>query len=572
MYVKHALAGVLIAGLYISSAWSQTPTVRETPQTVKHFQQTITADELAAHLYFLASDFFEGRETTARGQKMAAWYLASEHKALGLLPLGSDSSSTPNGLHAYMQPYPLIEQRTQGSQLTVYLNNKPLAQSTFSADSLDGLSYLRIAGAEQINSPVIFAGFGIAAASYDDYAALEKANVSIDGKWVLMLDGEPTDATGKSLITGTKEKSAWSTQWWQKYITALRHGKPAGILIISGVQNDRTSFTQKARKYAQALKGVGRLSLPDSKRPNRPRPPLFYLSSHLADALLAPVNQSSKALYQHIVSQQDPFVFALPESLKVHSHITTETREVQAENVVAYIEGSDPLLKDEAVVLSAHFDHVGMDPTLEGDPIFNGADDDGSGTVTLLEIAEAFQEAVKAGYRPRRSIVFLHVSGEEKGLLGSRYYTDFAPRWPLEKTVTNLNIDMIGRYDPSHPTNSKNYVYIIGSRLISEELHQIAEEVNKLTDINLQLDERFNDKNDPNRFYRRSDHWNFGKHQIPFIFFFTGTHEDYHRPGDEPHKIDYERMARIGRLIFGIAWQVANQDHAPPVTGTGFND
>jgi len=228
-----------------------------------------------------------------------------------------------------------------------------------------------------------------------------------------------------------------------------------------------------------------------------------------------------------------------------------------SENVVAYIKGRE--FPEEIVVISAHYDHVGVDA--EGN-IYNGADDDGSGTVSMLEIAEAFQEAVEDGFRPRRSILFLHVTGEEKGLLGSDYYTK-NPIFPLENTVTNLNTDMIGRIDPKHEGNP-NYIYLIGSDKLSTELHELSEEVNeKYTKFN--LDYTYNDENDPNRFYYRSDHYNFAKHNIPVIFYFNGTHADYHKPTDTPDKIEYELMSRRAQLIFYTAWEVANRDSRPVV-------
>jgi Zn-dependent M28 family amino/carboxypeptidase len=264
-------------------------------------------------------------------------------------------------------------------------------------------------------------------------------------------------------------------------------------------------------------------------------------------------------------------VFLIPNTT-LSSTIAHESYKASTENVVAFLEGSDPVLKNEVVVISSHYDHIGMNATASGDQISNGADDDGSGTVTVLEIAEAFARAQADGYGPRRSILFLNVSGEEKGLLGSAYYADQQPILPLEQTVTNLNIDMVGRRDPTYPgTQPENYVYIIGSNLISKELHEINQQANTLTGLGMDLHERFNSKDDPNRFYARSDHWNFGKHNIPFIFYFNGTHEDYHGIDDEPEKIDYPQMANRARLIFATAWQVANQDQRPAVTGTGFN-
>lgn len=222
-----------------------------------------------------------------------------------------------------------------------------------------------------------------------------------------------------------------------------------------------------------------------------------------------------------------------------------------SENVLAYIEGSEK--SDEIIVISAHLDHVGV----EKGAIYNGADDDGSGTVAILEIAEAFQRAQMEGNGPKRSILFLHVTGEEKGLLGSRYYTE-NPIFPLANTIANLNIDMIGRIDERHLENP-NYIYLIGSDKLSSELHVISEETNKKY-IQMDLDYKYNDDNDPNRFYYRSDHYNFAKVNIPIIFYFNGTHKDYHRPTDTPDKINYELLESRTRLIFHTAWELANRE------------
>jgi len=222
-----------------------------------------------------------------------------------------------------------------------------------------------------------------------------------------------------------------------------------------------------------------------------------------------------------------------------------------SENVVAFIEGSE--FPEEIVVISAHYDHVGMS---DGE-IYNGADDDGSGTVAMLEMAEAFKKASEDGFTPRRSILFLHVTGEEKGLLGSKYYTE-NPIFPLENTVTNLNTDMIGRIDPAHEGKA-DYVYLIGSDKLSTDLHNVSEEMNRKY-VNLDLDYTYNDENDPNRFYYRSDHYNFAKHNIPVIFYFNGTHADYHQPTDTPDKIEYDLLAKRTKLIFYTAWEVANRD------------
>ena len=225
-----------------------------------------------------------------------------------------------------------------------------------------------------------------------------------------------------------------------------------------------------------------------------------------------------------------------------------------SENVVAYIKGREK--PDEVIVISAHLDHIGID---ENGDINNGADDDGSGTVAILEIAEAFKKAEKDGNGPKRSIVFLHVTGEEIGLYGSRYYADEDPIFPLKNTVANLNIDMIGRVDSKHEESDKNYLYLIGADKLSKELHDVSEAVNEKY-FNLEFDYTYNDDNDPNRFYYRSDHYNFAKNNIPVIFYFNGTHADYHRPSDTPDKINYEFLETRTRLIFHTAWELANRD------------
>ncbi len=223
---------------------------------------------------------------------------------------------------------------------------------------------------------------------------------------------------------------------------------------------------------------------------------------------------------------------------------------VKGENILGYIEGTD--LKEELILITAHYDHLGKKDSL----IYNGADDNGSGTSAIMEIAEAFMIAKKEGKGPRRSVLIMPVSGEEKGLLGSKYYTK-KPIYPLEKTVVNLNVDMIGRVDYNHDTS--NYVYLIGSDMLSKELHDISEKINKEY-IGLELDYTFNSEEDPNRYYYRSDHYNFAKNNIPVIFYFNGLHDDYHKPTDTIEKIDFKKIEKITRLIFLTAWELANRE------------
>ncbi|MWB96238.1 M28 family peptidase [Flavobacterium sp. GA093] len=227
-----------------------------------------------------------------------------------------------------------------------------------------------------------------------------------------------------------------------------------------------------------------------------------------------------------------------------------------SENIWAYIEGSEK--PDEVLVISAHYDHVGI----ENGEIYNGADDDGSGTVAVMEIAKAFAKAKKDGHGPKRSILFLHVTGEEHGLHGSRYYSE-NPLFPIANTITDINIDMIGRRDLEH-AKTNNYVYVIGADRLSTDLHNITVAQNEKY-TKLDLDFRFNDPKDPNHFYERSDHYNFAKHGIPAVFFFNGVHEDYHGKGDEPEKIEYDALTKRTQLAFVTAWELANRENRPVV-------
>jgi Zn-dependent M28 family amino/carboxypeptidase len=227
-----------------------------------------------------------------------------------------------------------------------------------------------------------------------------------------------------------------------------------------------------------------------------------------------------------------------------------------SENVWAFIEGSEK--PEEVLVISAHYDHVGM----KNGEVYNGADDNGSGTSSILEIAEAFALAKKNGAGPKRSILFLHVTGEEHGLHGSRFYTE-NPIFPLANTIADLNIDMVGRRDDLHP-NTNNYIYLIGSDRLSTDLHNISEEANEKY-TQLKLDYTYNAEDDPNRFYYRSDHYNFAKNGIPSLFYFNGTHEDYHQPSDDVSKIEFDALQKRVQLIFATAWELANRENKPVV-------
>jgi hypothetical protein len=487
------------------------------------YASTITAAELSQHLYIIASDEYKGRDTGSPELKKAAEYLADYYKTLGVTP-GVNGSS-------YFQPYQLKQEKF--GEAFIYAGNQTFA---FKKDmySFGGFEFESLEAEK-----VVFAGYGISADKYDDYAGLD-----VNGAVVMIMMGEPVDAKGNSIFTGNNSLSEWSDDFRMKRDLAAKKGAKAVLFI-----DDNFDYIMKRIGY---FLDEPRMSLDYPEQGSKDQVlPYYFVSTQSADAFLKANKKKPWLTYKKkIDKKKTPIHFTIKSKVKMTMKKSVEY--FSADNVLAFIEGSDPAVKDEVIVISAHYDHVGE---MQG-KIYNGADDDGSGTVTTMEIAQAFQQAKNEGKGPRRSILILHVSGEEKGLLGSEWYSEF-PIYPLSSTVCNLNIDMIGRVDDAHK-DDENYVYIIGSDMLSTDLHLVSEGVNK-TYTQLALDYTYNDPDDPNRFYYRSDHYNFAKHNIPVIFYFSGVHEDYHQPGDDPEKIMYDKMAKIGKLIFYTAWEVANR-------------
>jgi Zn-dependent M28 family amino/carboxypeptidase len=238
--------------------------------------------------------------------------------------------------------------------------------------------------------------------------------------------------------------------------------------------------------------------------------------------------------------------------VKIKLELEKDMQHLESSNVIGMLEGTDK--KDEAVIITAHYDHLGKKDTT----VYYGADDDGSGTVSVLEIAEAYKLAAEAGMRPRRTVIFMTVSGEEKGLWGSDFYSD-NPAFSLDKTSADINIDMIGRIEKDRKADSLNYIYVVGDNRISSDLRPISESLNNKY-LKFQFDYKFNDPNDPERIFYRSDHYNFAKKGVPAIFYFSGLHEDYHQPTDTPDKIRYELLSRRAQMIFYTTWEIANRD------------
>ncbi len=501
------ISGVLLACGTSKSTTSTATEAVKTKKEVTAFAETITAAELKEALYIYASDDFEGRETGAPGQKKAIEFLKEHYVSLGI--------PSPIAENDYFQEVPLVKQAP--AEITFSVNNtefKAIDDYVSLSEANNGLL-----AAEDI----VFLGYGIETDNYSSYS-----DVDIKDKVVLIKAGEPKKDSIYT-ISGNTDSSPWSTR--------SQYGMKRKIAANKGAKAILFYDAQIYPMVAQSMGGAsGRITL---KGDQTDKMLYFFINSKLAKALVSTIDTDTET--KNI-------------SVPVSINYTSKSVDLDSENVAAFIKGTEK--PDEIIVISAHLDHEGI----KDGKIYNGADDDGSGTVAVLEIAEAFKNAADNGQGPKRSILFLHVTGEEKGLLGSRYYADIDPIFPLKNTVVNLNIDMIGRSDPKRKSDIKNYVYLIGSDKLSTELHDISEEVNKKY-CNVELDYTFNDENDPNRFYYRSDHYNFAKNNIPVIFYFNGTHDDYHQPSDTPDKIEYDLLENRTRLVFHTAWEIANRDN-----------
>ncbi|WP_428328333.1 M28 family peptidase [Mucilaginibacter sp.] len=509
---------------------------QQNPTAVK-YAQIIDADLAKKHLSIIASDAFEGRETGKPGADKAAHYIADEFKSLGLQPIVKGS---------YFLDVPLVENVFKVSAFTINGTSYTSGKDFYASGSGDAKTITA--------SDIVFIGYGIGADNYDDLKGTD-----ITGKVVLYInDGEPF-VNGVSKITGTDKKSDWSTNR-SKRLKFIQSKNP--LLILSAGPNVAANL-----KRFGAQIGAPRLTIKkEATEAPKAQAAVFNITTDVADQLL----KNSGRTYAKFKAAIDEA--GTPQTQPVRADISTtyatEGKDVKAVDVLGYLPGSDPKLKDEVVVISAHYDHIGLLPEgTKGDRINNGADDDGSGTTGILEIARAFSKAKKDGHGPRRSILFLGNVGEEKGLLGSEYYTDH-PVIPLGKTITDLNIDMIGRvgYEYIGKPDSANYVYVIGSGMLSTDLHNANDKANK-TYTKMDLDYKYDDPNDPNSFYTRSDHYNFAKHGVPIIFYFNGVHADYHGVGDEVSKINFPLLAKRAQLVFYTAWDILNADNRPVVDG-----
>lgn len=455
----------------------------------------ITASDLKENLSILASDAMEGRETGKRGQKMAAAFISAYFEDIGLTPPVNGSYYQPVELFTMAQPSVML--KSQAGELKEF----------------EDFTYYGSGQTEGTKEYVlIFAGKG----SDEEIATLDVKDKAV----AIFLDANASLRRNPA-------------------VTKLREKGAAVILAITDAQVEFSDLTSMIRSFTG-----GQISL--TNKPSATLGSLLAGPAVCEKLFKTSADKLKKAITDKKVAKVKPATLSLS--------VAQNYKPLKSTNVLGYLEGSDK--KDEILVISSHYDHIGMLPAGEGDRINNGADDDGSGTVGVLQLAKAFTQAKKDGKGPRRSILFLAVTGEEKGLLGSDYYTQH-PVFPLDKTVVDLNIDMIGRRDPQHKEGA--YVYVIGSDRLSAELHTLSESINN-TYTKLAFDYTYNAESHPDRIYYRSDHWNFAKNNIPIIFYFDGIHEDYHKPSDEVDKIEFDLLKQRAQVVFYTAWEIANRE------------
>jgi len=498
------------------------------------YAASITPEALRQDLQVLASDEYEGRKTGEKGQKMAADYLAKAFAAAGLTgPVtGSDNP--------YLQHFTLNRVKLDAPATTLQLGGKTYRGNQDFYAVLDGSL------APGVVLQPVFVGYGIAEEKYSDFAG----GRDYKGKDVIMLLDEPLNAKGESLLSADGKPSPYAALDLQAIGVREQALKPLGARSFIFILPSAEAFAQVPRGFKPAL-GREEIEFENSTPPEGPAFNALFVSPELGARLLG-TNVAALAKYRKAVAKAGkPVVAAFQPSSAALTAVRTKVP-FTTENVLGYLEGSDR--RDELLVVSAHYDHLGI----KNGKVMNGADDDGSGTVSVLAMARAFAQAKKDGHGPRRSILFLANTGEEAGLLGSQYYTEH-PVVPLANTVTDLNIDMIGRVDEAH-TGKGDYLYLVGDDKLSSELHTLSEATNQRYQP-MALDYKFNDPNDPERVYYRSDHYNFAKHGIPVIFYTSGDHEDYHKSTDDIEKIDFPAMARRDHLIFHTAWELAQRDN-----------
>lgn len=499
---------------------------------------TITASQLRDYLTFIAADELEGRDTPSRGLDTAAKFLALNMARWGLKPAGDDGT--------YFQQIGLRRDLIDPAQTRVQLNTLTLEL---------GEDYIPVAREGDVTGQLVFAGNG-----WFHKAKNVDAFKGVDAKGKIAIIFSPPNGLPRGLtrsdLTGTR-----GVDWIEPAEYARKQGA-VGVVIVPDFQ-----YIASWSAHRQRMTERGTLLVESFQPQTGAVLPTIIASPRLVNVLFQGEKHTATSLFELTYGGTPPESFPLGEMKTMTLRVAPKGEPLKTQNVVAIFEGSDPVLKNEYVALGAHYDHVGRGTATTGDVIFNGADDDGSGTTVLLAIAEALS---KAAVKPKRSILFVWHTGEEKGLWGSRFFVE-TPTVPLDKIVAQVNLDMVGRSKQEGDTKPRNRnlsgpneIYVIGSKMMSTELGELTAAVNQ-SYLNLSYNYRYDDPADPNRYFFRSDHYNYARKGIPIIFFFDGEHEDYHRTSDSADKIDYQKLEKIARTVHMTVWEIATRPTRPKV-------
>jgi len=473
-------------------------------------ERAITAKDLFTHLSFLASDEMKGRNTLTNDLKTAAKYIAIQAQSYGLKTILPGDK--------YMQDVPFIAETADAGnsylELTIDDKTEKLElNSGFTSQMINSLIFKE----GVVKGDLVFLGYG---AKEDSLDWDDIGDIDVRGKVAVLLDAELPDGHE----VGEKQNNSLLLY---RAVGLFQKGM-RGFIVISEnpLYEESKKMLLKGYRADPAINDL----------------PIFGITFDVASKIIGKSESEIKVMIETIESGEKVPTWDLPGK-SVNIKIESNSGEENSQNVVAVLEGSDPVLKNEYVLYGAHYDHDGV----VGGKIFNGADDDGSGTVTLLEIAQSFSIE-----RPKRSIIFAWHTAEEKGLLGSKYLSDNFPV-PLDKVSGVINMDMVGR-------NSDKPLWVIGAGRLSSELYKINEKINK-DHIMLEFDYQYDDPKHPENFYERSDHYMYARYGIPIVFYSSGTHPDYHQPSDTVDKIEFDHMQRIGRLAYLVGKEIANRDN-----------
>ena len=516
----------------------------------RKYAENITAAQLKDYLYYVASDEMGGRDTPSNGLDLTAKFIGTLLARWNFKPAGDNGT--------FYQKIALRRDSVDAATTSIEIGGQKFSY---------GEDIVRVSGNSSgaISAPIVYAGNGwlIKSKNLNPYQ-----NLDVKGKFIAVYgEGQVSQRALVPLPAGVTQADLTGERGkdWADVTSYARANGAAGVIVLpSKFLAENWAIISQA--FGRARTTVEKLAQPANPQTGN-APTVFIASTKLADAIFA--GESANPLGGAADS------FALNMDKKLDFSIVTKPETLYTQNVVALWEGSDPVLKNEMVAIGAHYDHIGISAPTSPNPdkINNGADDDGSGTVAILSIAEALAKAPK---RPKRSTLFVWHCGEEKGLWGSEYFNKF-PTVDIKNVVAQLNIDMIGRsLDPNNiikcgqnkPCNEElsgaNGVYVIGTEMMSSTLGAVTKSTNEAY-LKLGYDYKFDDPKDKNRFFFRSDHFNYALNGIPIVFWFDGVHEDYHQPGDEPQKIDYAKMEKITRTIFLTLWEVSDLKERPKI-------